>query len=399
MIKNSNKIFLKLSLYLIGHLIFQGITNPKKLFANLSKGVTFIKEEGIKKTYRYVFLIYLPKNYLIKTKISISEPSLSIYKKLFTIFGETNLKTDLKNSDSLSAKQNILVIRSGAMGDVLLATPIIRKLFKNRKGFCSIDIATRNKDIFKNSPYVNQVIHPKELRDLKKSYELILNLDLAQEKNKHVHITDAYNFMAFGSNELDHNLSNKQPELFSSENEITRIEKWSEKFQNGYIVCHNRVDDSQPYRNVPLQDWNLLVNRIVEKINLPIIQVGSTDMDVAISGHQQLIDCRDAFTLQELKEVIQRAKLFLGTDAGPLHVAACTNTPIISFFTIAHHEFRKPLRANNVFHPITPNIDCYGCVKDYPLVWGFDCVRKDNACVNQFNIDEAYEKALEVLST
>jgi hypothetical protein len=76
MIKNSNKIFLKLSLYLIGHLIFQGITNPKKLFANLSKGVTFIKEEGIKKTYRYVFLIYLPKNYLLKTKISISEPSL-----------------------------------------------------------------------------------------------------------------------------------------------------------------------------------------------------------------------------------------------------------------------------------------------------------------------------------
>jgi ADP-heptose:LPS heptosyltransferase len=399
MIKNSNKIFLKLSLYLIGHLIFQGITNPKKLFANLSKGVTFIKEEGIKKTYKYVFLIYLPKNYLLKTKISISEPSLSIYKKLFTIFGETNLKTDLKNSGGMSAKQNILVIRSGAMGDVLLATPIIRKLFKNRKGFCSIDIATRNKDIFKNSPYVNQVIHPKELRDLKKSYELILNLDLAQEKNKYVHITDVYNFMAFGSNELDHNLSNKQPELFSSENEITKIEKWSEKFQDGYIVCHNRVDDSQPYRNVPLQDWNTLVNRIVEKTNLPIIQVGSTDMDVAISGHQQLIDCRDAFTLQELKEVIERAKLFLGTDAGPLHVAACTNTPIISFFTIAHHEFRKPLRANSVFHPITPNIDCYGCVKDYPLVWGFDCVRKDNACVNQFNLDKAYEKTLEVLST
>jgi heptosyltransferase III len=399
MIKNSNKIFLKLSLYLIGHLILQGIRNPKKLFGHLSKGVTFIKEKGIKETYKYVYLIYLPKNYLLKTKINISEPSLSIYKKLFTIFGETNPKTDLKNSDGMSTKQNILVIRSGAMGDVLLATPIIRKLFKDRKGFCSIDVATRNKALFQNSPYVNKVIQPKELRDLQISYELILNLDLAQEKNKNVHITDAYNFMAFGSSEVGQNSSDKQPELFSSENEITRIKEWSEKFQDGYIICHNRVDESQPYRNVPLQDWTTLVNRIAENTNLPIIQVGSSDMDVAISGNQKLIDCRDAFTLQELKEVIQRAKLFLGTDAGPLHVAACTNTPIISFFTIAHHEFRKPLRANSVFHPITPNIDCYGCVKDYPLVWGFDCARKDNACVNKFNIDEAYEKALEVLST
>ncbi len=399
MLKNSNKIFLKLSLYLIGHLIFQGIRNPKKLFENLSKGVSFIKEKGAKETYKHVYLSYLPRNYLLKTKINISEPSPSIYKKLFSIFGEINPKTDLKNSEGMPTKQNILVIRSGAMGDVLLATPIIRKLFKDRKGFCSIDVATRNKDLFKNSPYVNKVIQPKQLRDLKTSYELILNLDLAQEKNKNVHITDAYNFMAFGSNEVGQNSSNKQPELFSSESEIIRIKEWSKKFQDGYIVCHNRVDESQPYRNVPLQDWVTLVNRLAEKTNLPIIQIGSTDMDVAITGHHKLIDCRDAFTLQELKEVIQRAKLFLGTDAGPLHVAACTNTPIISFFTIAHHEFRKPLRANSVFHPITPNIDCYGCVKDYPLVWGFDCVRKDNACVNKFNIDKAYEKALEVLST
>jgi hypothetical protein len=78
MIKNSNKIFLKLSLYLIGHLILQGIRNPKKLFGHLSKGVTFIKEKGIKETYKYVYLSYLPKNYLLKTKINISDDELYV---------------------------------------------------------------------------------------------------------------------------------------------------------------------------------------------------------------------------------------------------------------------------------------------------------------------------------
>lgn len=398
MIKKSSKPFLKLSLYLIGHLILQGFKNPKKLLITISKCAALLKENGIKRTYEYIYLTYLPKNYLLKTKIQIQEPSLSIHKKLFTIFGKCSDDIGFKKSDGMTSKQKILVIRSGAMGDVLLATPIIRKLFKDRKGFCTIDIATRYKDIFKNSPYVNNVIQPKELRELKTSYELILNLDLAQEKNKNVHITDAYHFMAFGLNEEDKNLSNNQPELFSSENEVSRIEDWTKKFPNGYIVCHNRVDESQPYRNVPLPEWNKLLFKILGESKLPIIQVGSKDMDVAIHGQNELIDCRDEFTLQELKEVIQRAKLFLGTDAGPLHIAACTNTPIVSFFTIAHHEFRKPLRTNSVFHPITPNIDCYGCVKDYPLIWGFECTRKDNACVNKFNIDEAAKKALEILA-
>ena len=189
-----------------------------------------------------------------------------------------------------------------------------------------------------------------------------------------------------------------QPELFSTPKDVQAAQSFTKDFPDGYIVCHNRVDPSQAYRNVPFNDWATLLKTIAEHTKLTIIQIGMPDMDVAIR-HPQMIDARGKFSLHELKELISGSRLFLGTDAGPLHVAACTTAPIVSFFTLAHHDTRKPLRAGqeHLFTPITPKIACYGCVNDYPLAWGFECHRGDFACTKNFNIQEALDASLNML--
>ncbi len=391
------KIPINLCAYLLGHFIWQAIFNPKQFGINIKSAIFHIKEDGLEKSRIKLLSQYLPKIYLLKTKLHIKEPSFSIYKKISPYLAKNYFTPPkVETSDGIATKPRILVIRTGAMGDVLLTTPIIRKLYQDRNGFCEIHVATRNPEIFENSPYVLKTLTLKELRTLSESYDLILNLDMALEKNKAAHITDAYYFYAFGSKNLSQNL---QPEIFSTEQDKAKALKFHKEF-GAYMVCHNRVDPSQRYRNVPQQQWSELLNNIAKKHAIKILQIGLPGIDLAIHGHPNFIDVRGKFSAQELKELISHAELFLGTDAGPLHIAACTNVPIVSFFTLAHHETRKPLRAplDNLFKPITPGISCYGCVKDYPLAWSFKCQRGDFACTTTFDIAQAENSCLDFLA-
>jgi len=132
---------------------------------------------------------------------------------------------------------------------------------------------------------------------------------------------------------------------------------------------------------------------------LKIVQIGERKFDAVLTNsNHDIIDARGKFTLQQLKGLIENAALFLGTDAGPLHVAACTQTPIISFFTIAHHEVRSPLRdSKNIFVPIIPDVSCYGCLNLFPFGTEWTCQRGDFACSSKFDIKKAINACLSII--
>ncbi len=384
---------LKLVLYTIGHFIWKWVKNPLLVGSHISNAYKLTKEGGPKKLSDTVFRQYLPKKYLLKTKINIKTPSTSIYGKLKTSVDLEINPLAPKNLYEINAKIKILVIRSGAMGDVLLATPIIKKLFKNYDGLCSITVATRYADIFKNNPYIVKCISIHDLRNIEEQYDLILDLDSCYEKNRALHVTEAYNFYTFGISSTTENL---QPEIFSTNSDKETCSEFIKNIKSPYIVCHNREDASQPYRNVPRKEWERLLTSLSEKSDLQIVQIGSRSMDIALKNeNNKFIDARDIFSLQQTKELISNAKLFLGTDAGPLHIAATTQTPIVSFFSIAHHHLRRPLRDDqSIFKPVTPNIDCYGCQSDFSINDPWFCKRNDFSCTSTFNINKALDDCL-----
>ena len=352
-----------------------------------------VRQDGWRGARMHLLGVYLPANYLLKTRLLMRAPSSSVYPKVGPLLPDGYFSKALRPSDDgISEPVRILVIRSGAMGDVILATPVIRKLYEDRRGHCRIDVVTRHGDVFAGNPNVSGILSPKALRHLRTAYDLVVDLDMALERNKSLHITDAYALYAFGLQPFD-----KRPELFPSAEDTDKVRAMMAQFRNGYVVAHNRVDPGQPYRHVPVESWRRLLEGIVVEHGIPVLQVGSLGGDVALDGDALLLDYRDRFSLQELKEVIAGARLFVGTDAGPLHVAACTDTPIVSFFTLAHHDTRKPLRPLGTFVPVVPDIECYGCVREYPLPWGFKCRRGDNACVDRFDVFGAADACSELL--
>ncbi len=385
--KRRVRLVTELYLYFLVHIFFKGFLHPVWFFNSVRRCV----RKGRKAAWIDVFGRYVPSNYGLKTVVHTKEPSLSILKKIKLVLPDDFFSVEPVSNMGVSFKQRILVVRAGAMGDVILLTPIIREIFNRRGGECSIDVATRYPEVFKNSPYVSKVYSPSGLRKSRKNYDLIINLDMAIERNKSMHITTVYKFYAFGVVEA----MDDQPELFSTLQDKLAIQELIKIFPQGYIVCHNRDDESQPYRNVALKDWKKLLQKVSEHTGLPVLQVGGKG-DVGIEGGKGLIDMRGKFSLQELRELVASSKLFIGTDAGPLHVASCTSTPIVAFFTLAHHSVRQPLRRDlaNQFVPITPQVSCYGCAKEYPFVWGFECHRGDAYCTRAFDVQEAVEASI-----
>ena len=276
----------------------------------------------------------------------------------------------------MSIKPRILIIRQLALGDVLLTTPIIKQLYLDYSGDCEIDFLTMKPEALFNNPYVNEVITTSTFEIGKRNYQKTINLDLVYENFPNLHIIEAYAKVSHGS---INKIKDQQIGIFSTKQDIERIEKIREVLiKNDYLVIHMRRD-TWPSRNLTEETWRKVIEGLILNTNLTIVQIGSPQ-EIAFGQNQRLINLLGQLTIQELKILIENSKCYVGIDSGTLHVAASTNVPIVSAFTSAHHQFREPLgRSENcVFIPITPEIDCYGCQSRMaPPITGVICPNGD----------------------
>ena len=285
-----------------------------------------------------------------------------------------------------------------ALGDVLLATPIIRQLFQDHDGQCHIDVLTMKPEIFLNSPYVRRVYNPQNFNQAEGPYARVINLDLAYENLPKMHVVDAYAMTSHGSPEK---IKDKRLELFMSAADREKAKSIQEtKICGPYVVIHMRKD-TWPSRNLPDATWKGIVNILLEHTDFKIIQVGSTH-EIAFDHHPRLLNFLGVLSIHELREIIAGAECFLGVDSGTLHVAACTDTPVIAMFSSAHHRLREPLERppHARFIAIQPQVDCYGCQEHYPPpITGVICHRGDPfspPCRDAFDIDNVRQALVDL---
>jgi ADP-heptose:LPS heptosyltransferase len=184
----------------------------------------------------------------------------------------------------------------------------------------------------------------------------------------------------------------KMLEIFYPEEKEDFEEIYKEIIKDKFLVIHMRKD-TWPSRNLSEETWQSIVQLLIDNTEYKIVQVGSNH-EISFNDDKRLVDLMGCLTIHELKELIDLSECFIGIDSGTLHIAACTDKPIISMFTSAHHRLREPLdRPNNApFIPIVPNIECYGCQEHYtPPITGVIC-HKGNPfsppCKDLFDIND-----------
>lgn len=112
-----------------------------------------------------------------------------------------------------------------------------------------------------------------------------------------------------------------------------------------------------------------------------------------------LVDKTDLF---EATKIIAESKCIVGLDCGLLHVAGCTDAPIVGGFTTVKPAHRMPVRNNTLgwnYFPVVPpeSLACRFCQSNMTFTHGKDfklCYYDDYLCVKQLT-SELYVEQLE----
>jgi ADP-heptose:LPS heptosyltransferase len=260
----------------------------------------------------------------------------------------------------------ILVRRMGALGDVILTTPVIHRLRRENPD-AEIVVHTAYPQVFNGNPHIYVAAH---LVSNLGVFDRVIDLNLAYEKRPKDHIVEAYMLEAFGD----------RGEPCERQQELYFLKRSPLRNGTPYVVVH-AARAGWSNRTLPRSTWLAVVDGIKEAGFRPII-VG-TERDDLPGNHV----ARVMSTNLELNaELIDNAACFVGSDSGLLHVAGATRAPIVGVFTCAMPHLRLPWRdgllGKNCM-AIMPDLPCVGCLHRRPspvtTEW---CERGDNVCVD-----------------
>ena len=287
----------------------------------------------------------------------------------------------------------ILVRRRAALGDVIMSTGVVRELKK--KYNCEIDVATEFPNVYDNNPHVRAIYHTEATPDIK-TYDLYINLDDAYEHNPVNHYVDSYFYRAFGTSKVD----NKSVELFSNTHDQETVDSFLQvNALDQFIVIHIR-QWHWPLKNMSWETWYSVFEQLFTKrTDFKIVCVGS-----AADGfveHPLFVDARDQLNIQQQKLLMDRARCFVGTDSGPLHIASASSTHIVALQTHLRPErilpYRREMFAYNTT-AIMSAVDCVGCNDDQARpVRQVVCKHGDYRCKDSFDAERIANNILEIL--
>ena len=267
----------------------------------------------------------------------------------------------------------IMVRRTGALGDVVLTTPVIRRLRRENPD-AEIAVSTAYPAIFRDSPH-RLIVNPVTFDP-----DQVIDLNLAYERSPSMHIVEAYMIAAFG--DIGEPVDRRQ-ELFG-------IGNWRPFTTKMRTVAVHAARAGWRNRTLPWATWATVVRLLRERGFWPIL-VG-TDRD-RIPG----VDCTSCMVpdIHVQARLIAGCVCFVGSDSGLLHVAGATNTPIVGVFTCARPEYRLPFRGDCL--AVVPDLPCIGCLERQPVPATTEaCERGDLACVGAVSAD-AIADAVEMI--
>jgi ADP-heptose:LPS heptosyltransferase len=161
------------------------------------------------------------------------------------------------------------------------------------------------------------------------------------------------------------------------------------------VICINVNASSLDYkRRWPLESYRELIRRLLEHFDgFRLILIGAKDeapyvatLTSGLPADPNLIDLCGVLSLEQLVLLLQRSRLFIGNDSGPLHLAAAAGVPTVSFFGPETPALYGPRgSAHSVLYK---GIACSPCLNVYNSKDNSAC--RNNVCMKTIAVDEAW---------
>lgn len=331
--------------------------------------------------------------------------------------------------------KRILVIRCGALGDLVYATSVIDAMKYQFGTDTIIDFVSTpgGAALFKKDNRVNRVFLLKHkkipiflssqkkeiIKESKKNpYDILINFEfgkqfksliLAVNAKKKVgalvqdldipkdvkHSVDVIKFMYKDIVDID--VFNKSfPRLIGSTNEeIKNKFNLPEKYLIISPSNSHQKRNILNYRAWENDSWKSLIKSLEDKIQIVIVGNKGEDefFDKLKPYSSKVIDLVGLTPLVDLITIIKNAQGLVATDTGTAHIASSLNTDVFALIGPTPADVTGPYKTpNNKVHIISSNLACQPCYKT-PVMK--DC--SDNICMKQITskqVEEIIVKAI-----
>ncbi len=267
---------------------------------------------------------------------------------------------------------NILLIKPGAIGDLLELTPVIRALANRYRGTrLSVLVGTRDTaTLFQHNPHVSEVIvfdrrgeHKSFLSLLKfwsrlheKKYDLVVHFQRSnlkawilasaafpcrllvyhKSRKTDVHVLDNYldTIAPLGIREQHHRL-----ELYTGREDDAYADDFfaREGCSSGVVIALN-PGASNPVKLWSADQFTELADVLVETLSAKIIIVGGKDdaaLAESIAGNTKKakpLVLAGKTTLLQLGAILRKCDILVSGDTGPLHLATAVGTRVVGLY-------------------------------------------------------------------
>lgn len=327
----------------------------------------------------------------------------------------------------------VLVIRCGALGDLVYSTSVIDALRLEYGEDVTIDFVTTpsSAKLFDFDDRINKVFLLKHKKvpiifssqkkavikeSHKEPYDLLINFEMGKQFRSLVekikakrkagwfceNITITKTHMVeickefYSSVVSSENIDKAYPRLLGEDFGNIKL-----KFNlpDDYIVfspsnSHNKKKGIN-YRAWPHSHWKELLNMMPK--NMHIVMIGAKDEEAFFEPikpyGENVIDLVGKISIPQMVSVVANAKALVVTDTGTAHIASAVNTPVFCLIGPTPAEQTGPYKTpyNEVFI-LKSDIECRPCYKTKIMM---EC--KDNLCMKNITPEMLYRKIMEEL--
>ncbi|MEW6008710.1 MAG: lipopolysaccharide heptosyltransferase II [Candidatus Omnitrophota bacterium] len=341
---------------------------------------------------------------------------------------------------NIEEQKRIVVFNVNWLGDVLFSTPALKALrMANPNAFLAVIVHPRTKEILENNPNIDELIvfderqkgsrllgKLKFVSSLRKrnfdtvylfhrSFTRSMLMALAKipnrigykaKKRTALMLTKRIVLPKQNLHRVDYflnilkncgiNCPTNEYEFFLDSASRKKIAKFLEDqliTPTDFVVILNPGGNWDLKRWSP-QQFSQLADELISEFKAKIILTGSAkDLSLArqiASGikEKSIITCGNT-SLKELGALIERGKLFISADSGPMHISVALGIPTIALFGPTSPEITGPI-GRGKFKVVRKDIGC--------LVPCYNVKCKDNRCMQSISVEDVLGAVREITS-
>jgi len=341
----------------------------------------------------------------------------------------------------------ILVIDTAKIGDLVCSTPVFREIKKKfPQSYLAVGIRKQSYGVVQNNPHIDKFIFLNSKKYQRFLGRIKLIKEISKEKfnysvnlNPHAlntilpfwtgipnRITSASRltgriarlFSSFSNHRLEykqhtlklrHNLEllkflgiknfKENKEVFISKEERKRAEKFLKKnslkksdFLVGITVtAGNKLKEWEPVK------FSKLADKLIKELKAKIVFIGVPNDKAIIKRVTAKMRNKAVlvtnFKVCELAALLEKLRLFISVDTGPLYIAHATETPVVDITGPCDINEQPP--QDNISELVYKKIDCWPC--SFVIPPARECKEKHRRCIKEITVEDVFEAVEKLL--